>query len=151
MKQLIFIFIVLVSTNKEYVKNYYDNSHLKSEGWLINNQKTDYWYYYNNNGKKKAEGHYQLNQKEDYWFFYDENEAVIEQGHYQLGEKNGWWKMYRGDTLVEIKYKDSKKVGLAILKLNSKIIKAEYYKNNMKTDEWVTLADFKKEYPLIND
>lgn len=151
MKHTLLILCIALSVSKKYVKTYYPNSQLKSEGWVKENHKTNYWYYYYSNGIKKAEGHYKWNEKTNFWSYYNENGKLIEEGNYKEGDKNGWWTSFRGDTLVEVKYKDSKKTGLAILKLNSEIVKAEYYKNDMKTNEWITLADFKKEYPLIHD
>jgi len=151
MKQILLIIIFAFTISNQYVKTYYDNAQLKSQGWIKDNQKTNYWHYYYSNGAKKAEGHYRADKKINFWSYYNDKGKLIEEGHYKEGAKHGWWKFHRGDTLVEIKYQDSKKTGLAILKLNSKIVKAEYYKNGLKTDEWLTLADFKKEYPRIND
>lgn len=39
--------------SKQYIKNYYENGTLKSEGWITNNYKTDYWYFYDKNANIK--------------------------------------------------------------------------------------------------
>jgi hypothetical protein len=45
------------------------------EGWLIINQKVDYWFYYYENGNKKKEGHYEDNKNVN-GFFYESNKEV---------------------------------------------------------------------------
>lgn len=150
-KILALILIVLNVSSDTYTKNYYSNGKLKSEGWLNQQGKMKYWYFYHSNGKIKSEGHYQNNKKVKYWHHFDPNGKKIKEGRYQHNLKQGWWKLYKYDTIIEVKYKNSMKVGLAIYKVENKPVKAEYYKNDVKTNEWFNLRDFKKEYPSIND
>jgi antitoxin component YwqK of YwqJK toxin-antitoxin module len=49
------------SAQRSYTKTYFKNGQLQAEGWLIINQKVDYWFYYYENGNKKEEGHYEDN------------------------------------------------------------------------------------------
>ncbi len=145
-KSISLIFIMLLVA-PEYSKNYYDNGVLKSEGWLINEKKEKYWYFYHQNAKLKAKGHFENDIKEDYWYYYNKKGNITQQGAYKYGLKSGWWKIFHADTIEVVKYKDSKKEGLAVFRLNGKPVKAEYYKNNLKTHTWYSLKEFKKEYP----
>jgi antitoxin component YwqK of YwqJK toxin-antitoxin module len=64
MKKAIYILILFAffqtSAQRSYTKTYFKNGQLQAEGWLIINQKVDYWFYYYENGNKK-EGHYEDN------------------------------------------------------------------------------------------
>jgi antitoxin component YwqK of YwqJK toxin-antitoxin module len=57
MKKAIYILILFVffqtSAQRSYTKTYFKNGQLQAEGWLIINQKVDYWFYYYENGNKK--------------------------------------------------------------------------------------------------
>jgi antitoxin component YwqK of YwqJK toxin-antitoxin module len=55
------------SAQRSYTKTYFKNGQLQAEGWLIINQKVDYWFYYYENGNKKEEGHYEDNKKCKWW------------------------------------------------------------------------------------
>jgi antitoxin component YwqK of YwqJK toxin-antitoxin module len=48
-----FICFFQTSAQRSYTKTYFKNGQLQAEGWLIINQKVDYWFYYYENGKKK--------------------------------------------------------------------------------------------------
>lgn len=150
-KTLMFILIVVAFSSENYQKNYYDTGELKSEGWLKNGKKVNYWFYYYPNGALESKGHFNNDNKTDYWYHYNVNGKKTEEGHYRNGQKNGWWKIYKKDTIIEVRYKDSQKKGLAIFKVKGQPVKAEYYKNGIKTNEWFNLQDFKKEYPLVNE
>ena len=127
MFKLLLVFSLLsvfsMTAQKVYVKNYFDNQTMKSEGWTLNNQKNDYWYYYYDNGKKKEEGHFEANKKVDWWLFYDENESVNRKCQLKNNQKNGYCLLYNG----------------------KKLIRAEKYKNGEKIGEWTDLKSFKKE------
>lgn len=115
-----------MTAQKVYVKNYYDNQTMKSEGWTLDNQKNDYWYYYYDNGKKKEEGHFEANKKVDWWLFYDE----------------------KGVTLKKAEFKNNVLNGLCLLYKNGNLVKAERYKAGVKTNEWTSLSDYKKDNSL---
>jgi len=52
---IIFLFSSAVFAQKTYQKNYDNNHTLISEGWIENNQKTNYWTFYYNNGQVKKQ------------------------------------------------------------------------------------------------
>jgi antitoxin component YwqK of YwqJK toxin-antitoxin module len=143
--------LILILSSQQYSKTFYTNGKLKSEGWLEEGNKIRYWFYYHPNGKIKSKGHYKDDRKEDYWYYYDKSGMTLKEGSYDKGLKKGWWKQYKKDTIIEIEYKNSKKEGLSIYKVNGRPVKAEYYKNDVKTNEWHTLREFKREYPKVND
>ncbi len=109
--------------SKTYVKNYFPNKKLKEEGWILDNKKTDYWFFYFENGNKKEEGHYNNNQKTNWWVYYDEKQIMTKKSEYKNGKPNG----------------------LSILYTNGQISKAEKYNNGKKIKTWTTLEDFKKD------
>lgn len=145
------IVLLFIAITQQYSRSYYENGSLKSEGWKENDKPVKYWFYYYLNGKIKAEGHYDEGFKNDYWYYYDRLGQKFEEGNYEDGFKEGWWKMYKQDTIIELKYKNSLKTGLAIYKVDDNPVKAEYYKNDIKTNEWFNLRDFKREYLKVND
>jgi antitoxin component YwqK of YwqJK toxin-antitoxin module len=127
MKQGFYILFLLtvfqVSGQKTYSKEYYDSGKLKSEGWLNQNQKVDYWFYYFENGNKKQEGHFKNNQKCKWWIFYDSNEEINKKCEFENDLINGLSLFYR----------------------NSQIIRAEKYSMGKKINEWNSLSEFKKD------
>lgn len=110
---------------KTYVKNYFKNGNMKSEGWLQQNQKVDYWFFYNENGSKKEEGHYLENKKTKWWLFYS----------------------ISGEIQKKVEFKNNLEDGLSIFYKNGKVIKAARYKAGLKIKEWNTLSAYKKDNP----
>lgn len=49
-KYLTILFFLTGFNQKEFIKNYDNQGNLTSEGWMINNKKTDYWTFYYTNG-----------------------------------------------------------------------------------------------------
>ena len=123
---LIFSFQTCLA-QKTYTKTYYNNGNLKEEGWTQNNQKTDYWFFYNENGTKKEEGHFDENQKVKWWIFYNTKGEVIKKSAFENNKLNGY-------TIIYDK---------------SKIIRAEKYSMNKKTDQWESVEAFKKDNPFL--
>lgn len=125
----LFILFLLFSSfvEKEYIKLYYKNGTIKEEGWMLNQKKTDYWFFYFENGHKKEEGHYLNNQKNKWWIFYNENKKILKKCEYRNNELNG----------------------LSLIYKNDKIIKAEKFKNGIRIKTWTNLNDFKKDNPLF--
>lgn len=109
-----------------YVKNYFDSGKIKSEGWLKNNQKTDYWFYYYENGNKKEEGHYTNNKKIKWWVFYDINQEIEKKCMFENDKMNGFCIIYS----------------------KGKIIRGEKFKNGAKIKQWETVEQFKKDNPI---
>jgi antitoxin component YwqK of YwqJK toxin-antitoxin module len=145
------VFSLIIFLSPIYKVSYHQNGILKSEGWLDDDKKIDYWHFYYSNGNIKSKGHYDNNAKDKYWHYFDLNGNKVEEGRYKNDMKHGWWKIYKQDTLIEVKYNYSIKTGLAIYYVGSNPVKAEYYKKGNKTNEWFNLRDFKREYPLVND
>lgn len=129
----------------EYVKSFFDNGTLKSEGWIDADQKENYWYFYYPNQKVKAKGSYQQNTKEGYWYFYTENGSPEKEGHYKKGVPTSWWRYYAGDSVISVELKNGKREGLALYKVEDKPVKAEYYINDERTHEWFSLEDYKRD------
>lgn len=125
---LIIAFSTVFGQTKSYAKNYFENGKIESEGWMINNQKTDYWFYYFDNGNVKEEGHYLSNKKYKWWVIYDKNEEIQK----------------------KCNYFDDKLDGLVVIFNKGKIIKAEKYKKNIKVKEWYSVAAFRKDYLLTS-
>ena len=124
MKLLVSLLFFITSIEvKIYVKNFYPNGNLKEEGWFLNNEKTDYWFFYYQNGSKKAEGHFTENKRNKWWIFYDENEEVIRKSEYKNDLLNGFSLIY----------------------LNNQLIKVEKYQANFKIKDWKTIESFKKD------
>ena len=121
---LIGLFILLTSfIEKEYVKKYYSNGKMKEEGWLVNDKKSDYWFYYFETGDKKEEGHYYNNQKTSWWIYYDKKRKVIKKCEYKNNVLNG----------------------LTIIYKNGEIVSAEEYTMGKKIKSWKSLSEFKKD------
>jgi antitoxin component YwqK of YwqJK toxin-antitoxin module len=121
------IFISYSFSQKEYVKDYYTNGNLKEEGWVLNNQKTDYWFFYHENGLKKEEGHYLENQKVNWWIYYDNNQNILKKCQFKFNQLNGF----------------------SILYNNGEVIKAEKYIQGKKVKTWHSLTAFKNDNPLL--
>jgi antitoxin component YwqK of YwqJK toxin-antitoxin module len=114
--------------SKIYVKNYFENGKIESEGWIKDNQKIDYWFYYYENGNKKEEGHYVNNKKSKWWLMYDDNEIIQK----------------------KCQFYNNKLDGLAIVYKNGTIIRAEKYKMNIKIKQWESLSAFRKDNTLTS-
>lgn len=145
------VLLIGIFLKPTYKKSFYENGRLKSEGWMEDNRKNKYWFHYYPNGNIKSKGHYDDDLKVKYWYHFDQFGNTLEEGHYKNDLRDGWWKVFKQDTILEIKYKRSIKTGLSIYSVNDKPVKAEYYKNGIKTNEWFNLRDFKEEYPLVNE
>lgn len=117
----------LALAQKTYVKAYHTNGKLKEEGWVANNQKVDYWFFYNENGIKKEEGHFDEDQKVKWWIFYNSKGKVTKKSEFEANKLNGF-------TIIYDK---------------SKVIRAEKYTMNEKTNEWKSVEAFKKDNPFL--
>jgi antitoxin component YwqK of YwqJK toxin-antitoxin module len=112
-----------ITDSKTYIKTYHPNGKLKEEGWILNDKKTDYWFYYYENGNKKEEGHYVNNQKTKWWIYYDDKETILKKCEHKNNELNG----------------------LTIIYSKGKISKAEKYANGKKVKTWTDLNKFKRD------
>lgn len=124
----LFSFFLIILTigiynNKTYVKNYYNNKNIKEKGWMLEDKRTDYWFFYYENGNKKQEGHYLDNKKTKWWVFYDDQENILK----------------------KCEYKNNLLNGLTIIYTNNKIVKVEKYIDGEKIKTWTDLREFKKD------
>jgi antitoxin component YwqK of YwqJK toxin-antitoxin module len=124
---LIFFTFFQVSGQKKYFKDYFENGKLKSEGWLNQNQKEDYWFFYNENGSKKEEGHFANNKKCNWWIFYKSKEEISMKCEFENDKMNGFCLIYKND----------------------KIVRAEKFQNDLKIKQWNSVTEFKKDNPLF--
>ncbi len=118
----------LFGQSKTYIKNYFENGQIESEGRIQDDQKVDYWFYYYENGSKKEEGHYVNNKKTKWWLSYDDN-ATLQK---------------------KCQFYNDKLDGLVIIYKNGSIIRAEKYKMNMKIKQWETISAFRKDNTLTS-
>ena len=126
--KLLFLFLTVLLLNinlgeKAYVREFYSNKKIKSEGWMQSNKKQDYWYFYNENGSKKEEGHYENNKKIKWWIFYNTKNNITKKCEYNNDKLNGFSIIYE----------------------NGEIVKAEKYNAGKKIKEWESIAEFKKD------
>ncbi len=135
---------------KTYQKNFFDNGTIKSEGWIENNQKIDYWKFYYKNEVLQKEGHF-LNDKEtEFWYFYTESGTKKSEGHFRKGKKNKWWLFYDENEQINHKcqLKNNQKNGYCFHYKIKKIVKSEKYKAGEKLKEWTDFKSFRKENSL---
>lgn len=139
-------------TEKKYQKEYYANGTLKAEGWELDTNKTDYWYFYYSNGTIASKGNFNGNKKEGYWYFYTESGTVLKEGHYSNGIAENWWIFHDIATQTEkrFQYKRNMKNGFALIYKHGNLKRAEKYKNNQKIGEWISIFDFKKDNPHVS-
>ncbi len=108
---------------KTYVKNYFLNGKIASEGWICDNKKTDYWYFYRDNGLKKEEGHYANNLRNKWWIVYDVQEKIAAKSEYKADKLDGFTIIYQ----------------------NGRPVRAEKYQMGVQLKRWTSLAEFKKD------
>jgi len=135
---------------KAYHKEYYANGNLKSEGWLINGNKIDYWKFYHTNGNISEKGHYKNNIRVKYWYFYNTNTKPKLEGHYKDGKMTDWWLYY--DSAGKIHHKCQLNMGIkngyCLEYKNEKLTSAAKFINGKKIKEWFSLRSFKKDNNL---
>lgn len=135
--------------DKQYIKTFYDNGIIRSEGWLINNDKSGYWKFYTENAKISSKGFFQNNKKSGYWYFYDQEANLKKEGHFVGGSAENWWIFYEIGTAnkIKIQFKNNKKNGFALCYKDNNLIRAEKYENNLKTGSWTSLSAFREDNP----
>ncbi|KAA1243867.1 toxin-antitoxin system YwqK family antitoxin [Aquimarina sp. RZ0] len=141
-----------ITIEKEYHREYYDNGLIKTEGWKINDQKTDYWFVYYPNGKVAEKGHFLHGKKEGYWYFYSQNNELLKEGHFKNNKAENWWIIYdiassKTKITKKYQYQNDKKNGFCLLYKNDRLFKAEKYINDEKTGEWTDISSFKRDNP----
>ncbi len=142
--------IHISDVSKEYVRNYYGNGTLKSEGWLDVQGKQDYWKFYYENGEVMQMGHFNNNLKRGYWYFYTSNGILEKEGHFIDGKMNLWWLFYDVNGQIDHKcqLKNGQKNGYCLKYDHEEITSAEKYRNGTKIKEWFDFDSFRKENKL---
>ncbi|MHA7056411.1 toxin-antitoxin system YwqK family antitoxin [Aquimarina sp. M1] len=157
----LFIFTVIyafsssqIAITKEYHREYYTDGAIKAEGWIMDNQKIDYWYTYHRNGNISEQGHYSNNKKNGYWYFYSQENKLIKEGHFIDNKAEKWWIIYdiatsniKDQVTRKYQYQNDKKNGYGLLYRKNKLFKAEKYIDDQKTGEWTDIYSFKKDNP----
>ncbi|WP_439128174.1 toxin-antitoxin system YwqK family antitoxin, partial [Polaribacter sp.] len=123
LKYALTFFLFTLINQKEFIKIYDTNDNLKSEGWLQNDAKTDFWTFYYANGEIEKKGHFNNDNKTGYWYFYTKNNTLIKEGHFINNKATNWWIFYKNDTKTKIQYKNGKKHGYALIYQNNRLIK----------------------------
>lgn len=144
-----FLFLSLTKKEKQFVRVFDAKENLQSEGWMLNNQKVDFWTFYYSNGSVSKKGHYNHNKKNGYWYFYNESGVLLKEGAFNNDNANNWWIFYTNDRKKKIQYKNGVKEGYALIYKNNTLEKAERYSENKKIGEWTSYLIFKKDNPNI--
>ena len=89
---------VLIGQNNQqkngYVKFFYPNGRISSEGTMIKGKPDGYWKTYYVNGVVKSEGIRKNFILDSVWLFYNELGDTVEKINYVLGKKNGFYYRY---------------------------------------------------------
>jgi antitoxin component YwqK of YwqJK toxin-antitoxin module len=127
MLKAVFIFLILfylpIFGDKIYVKNYFENGQIKSEGWMSNNEKDGYWFTYHENGSKKEEGHFKNNKKTKWWINYDNQSKIERKCEFENNLMNGFCIIYN----------------------NGEPIRGEKFVKGKKIKQWNSLSEFRKD------
>lgn len=104
---ILFIFCASIVSAQEssqngYVKLYYPNGKISSEGNMINGKPDGFWITYYLNGVKKSEGSRRNFLLDSTWIFYDEKGDTTEKINYVLGKRNGYFYKYKVSNAVNI-------------------------------------------------
>ena len=132
------------NTGDGYVKFYYPNGQVSSEGLMLNGKPDGYWKTYYVTGIKKSEGKRTNFLLDSIWLFYDVKGDTIQKISYMYGKKNGYLITYdystigdgsgRGIVISKELYIDDKKEG-----------KSYYYYPDGKLKSEVTYINGKKQ------
>lgn len=155
--KVVFIALFLISwnaplTEKMYEKEYHHNGNLKAEGWILNNIKTNFWFFYHDNGAVASKGHYENNEKSGYWYFYNSQGKVIKEGHYEKGIAQDWWIFYdlATNSKQKIQYQNNQKNGFCLVYQGRKLQKVEKYVNDIHKGTWTDVRSFKRDNPEVS-
>lgn len=136
---VISFFVSQITFSQEFVKFYYPDSSLSSQGILRDDKPDGYWQNYYPNGILKSIGKRTDFELDSIWNFYDEKGRIQKEISYLEGKKNGFYNEYAitNDTL----YLYSKL--LYVNNLRQKF--GEYYRINGKINKRVPFVDDKME------
>lgn len=145
----LFLVSTLAQEEKKFVRIFDAQDNIQSQGWMLNNEKVDFWTFYHPNGNILKKGHYNHDKKTGYWYFYNENKMLLKEGAFTNDYANNWWIFYNDTGKKKIQYKNGVKEGYALVYKNNSLEKAERYSENKKTGEWTSYLVFKKDNPNI--
>lgn len=145
-------FMNMNAQSKRYIRTYYRNGILKSEGWQEGNKRDGYWKLYHSSGNISEMGHYKNDQKNGYWYSYSRGGILIEEGHYSKGEKNKWWLFYDdlGNLIHKCQLDKGIKNGYCLMYENEELTSALKYRRGKKLKEWHDFKSFKRENNLLD-
>ncbi|WBX71068.1 nuclear transport factor 2 family protein [Tenacibaculum retecalamus] len=98
-KKTLFIALVLLvlTSNAQEYKEYYDNGKLKTFGTKKNDKKTGEWKYYYNSGALRIVGKYKDGKDIGKRKYYHQNGTLRAIGNYENGKMTGLWKYYHNN------------------------------------------------------
>lgn len=104
---ILFIFcanVALAQENVEngYVKLYYPNGKIASEGTMVKGKPDGYWITYYLNGVRKSEGNRRNFLLDSVWIFFDEKGDTTEKINFVLGKRNGYYFKYDVKNVLNI-------------------------------------------------
>ncbi|MCX7861869.1 MAG: hypothetical protein N2449_02610 [Bacteroidales bacterium] len=129
-------------TKDGYVKFFYENGKVSSEGIMKDGKPDGYWRTYYPNGMLKSEGNRRFFMLDSIWIFYNEKGDTSQIINYKNDKKNGYlityeWKYdsikgKNGGIISKELYIDDKKQGISYYYKNGKIQREVYYKDGKK-------------------
>ena len=132
---LLYIYVSSQETDSSFVKLYYPNGALSSEGIMINGQPEGYWKSYYKTGELFSEGNRLNGQLSGLWKFYSQKGKIKEEIVYQNDMRNGVSRKYRSDgTVVQlISFRNGVKDGIEEFFYENGTIESKYqYKDGKK-------------------
>lgn len=131
-------------TENGYVKLYYPNGKISSEGTMVNGKPDGYWKTYYLNGVVKSEGNRRNFLLDSLWIFYDEKGDTTEKINFVLGKRNGYYYKYNVRNVLNVGsvnymaskelYVNDKREGLSYYYFeNGKVKEVINYKNGKKS------------------
>jgi antitoxin component YwqK of YwqJK toxin-antitoxin module len=170
---ILFIFCLQIAVSQEstengYVKLYYPNGKISSEGTMVKGKPDGFWITYYLNGVRKSEGNRRNFLLDSVWVFYDEKGDTTEKINFVLGKRNGYYYKYDVKNVINAGkinyiaskelYVNDKKEGLSYYYHdNGKIKEVLNYKNGKRNGSGrefdqegkvITLYEFFNDYMI---
>jgi len=119
-----------------YVKFYYPNGNVSSEGMMKNGKPDGYWKSYYENGSVKSEGNRQNFKLSGPWKFYDEKGTLLTRYNYREGKKDSVQISYYDTGILKSEETDSMDVLSGVGKYyneEGKLAKQSFFINGIET------------------
>lgn len=147
---MFFFLFFNTTTDKKFVKDYYESGAVKSVGWITKSQRDDYWIFYYENGAIMQRGSYKNGKKTGYWSFYNSDRSLQCKGHYENDKRVKWWIIKKENRVTEkVQYVNDVKEGYSMLYKNGIPFKAKLYKDDKLAGTWTSVSSFKKDNPQV--